>query len=135
MTLKQIEEQVMFQTNNDADDLGDFTPHIVDYINEGYDRLIVVWDHQHVSSTSTDYPSLSADTDVPKTPEWTHRFLADWATWLIYRNGNPQKQQRGYQFREAFEKMIATVAEQGGINGMNEDGTLKQINKFVNIPV
>lgn len=125
----------MFQTNNDADDLGDFTPHIVDYINEGYDRLIVVWDHQHVSSTSTDYPALDADSDVPNVPEWTHRFLADWATWLIYRNGNPQKQQRGYQFREAFEKMLATVSEQGGINGTNEDGTLKQINKFVNIPV
>ena len=135
MTLLQIEEQVMFQTNNDADDLGDFTPHIVDYINEGYDRLIVVWNHQHVSSTSTSYPALSADSDVPNTPEWTHRFLADWATWLIYRNGNPQKQQRGYQFREAFERMLATVAEQGGINGTNEDGTLKRINKFINIPV
>ena len=134
MTLKLIEEQVMFQTNNDADDLGDFTPHIVDYINEAYDRLVVVWDHQHVSSTSTDYPALSADSDVPNVPERTHRFLADWATWLIDRNGNPQKQQRGYAFREAFEKMLAMIAGQGGINGTNDDGTLKKYNNFINIP-
>ena len=134
MTLKLIEEQVMFQTNNDADDLGDFTPHIVDYINEGYNRLVVVWDHQHVMTGSESYPPLSAETDVPNVPEWTHRFLADWATWLIYRNGNPQKQQRGYAFREAFEKMLATVAGQGGINGTNEDGTLKRYKNFINIP-
>ena len=133
MTLKLIEEQVMFQTNNDADDLGDFTPHLVDYVNEGYDRLVVVWDHQHVK-TGGEYSPLENDTDVPNVPEWTHRYLADWATWLIYRNGNPQKQQRGYAYRESFEKMLATVAGQGGINGTNADGTLKQYNKFINIP-
>ena len=56
MTLQAIQEQVMFQTNNDADDLGDYTPHIDDYINEGYDRIVVVWDNQHVPSE--DYPRL-----------------------------------------------------------------------------
>ena len=40
MTLKQIQDQVMFQTNNDADDLPDFLPHLHDYINEGYDLLV-----------------------------------------------------------------------------------------------
>ena len=34
MTLSEIQEQIMFQTNNDADDLGDYTPHINDYINQ-----------------------------------------------------------------------------------------------------
>ena len=56
MTLQAIQEQVMFQTNNDADDLGDYTPHIDDYINEGYDRIVVVWDKNHVPSEA--YPKL-----------------------------------------------------------------------------
>ena len=134
MTLNDIREQVMFQTNNDAEDVGDFMPSLTDYINEGYDRLVNVWAKQHVSSMSADWPALYRDTDIPKTPEWTHRFLADWATWLVYRNGNPQKQQRGMAFRSAFEEMLAKVAGEGGASGLNEDGTQKQFNKFINIP-
>ena len=39
MNLADIKSAIMHQTNNDADDLGDFLPYLVDYINEGYDRL------------------------------------------------------------------------------------------------
>ena len=134
MTLGEIKERVMFQTNNDSDDLGDFEPHIADYINDGYDRLVNAWARDHVSTTSENWPALSESTDEPRTPEWTHRFLADWATWLIYRNGNPQKQQRGYAFRESFEAMLRTVTGEGGADGLNEDGTRKRYNQFINIP-
>ena len=34
MTLLEIQEHIMHQTNNDADDLGDYLPHLNDYINE-----------------------------------------------------------------------------------------------------
>ena len=141
MTLSEIKEQVMFQTNNDAEDVGDYLPALTDYINEAYDRLVNVWAKQHVPST--DYPALEeepvpddSDTqteeteteteewtlDVPKVPEWMHRHLADWATWLVYRNGNPQKQQRGYAFKDAFERFLATVADEGGKDGVDENG-------------
>lgn len=134
MTLQEIKEQVMFQTNNDSEDLGDFLPALNDYVNEAYDRLVSAWSYQHVSSTSEKYKPLVNDTDVPVTPAWTHRFLADWATWLVYRNGNPQKQQRGYAFREAFLEMLAKVAGEGGENGLNEDGTQVRYKNFRNIP-
>lgn len=130
MTLSEIQEQVMFQTNNDADDLGDFTPHIDDYINEGYDRIVILWDRQHVPSA--DYPRLTEEDDVPNLPQWLHRYLADWATWLIYRNGNPQKQQRGYAFRQSFEDMLSMIAS--GKAGFNEDGSKKRFTRFINIP-
>lgn len=132
MTLSEMQEHIMFQTNNDADDLGDFVPHINDYINEGYDRVAVIWDNQHVPST--DYPFLEEDDDVPNVPEWIHRYIADWATWLIYRNGNPQKQNRGMAYRTAFEQMLAKLADMGGKNGLNEDGTMKKYRNFINIP-
>ena len=132
MTLSEIQAQVMFQTNNDADDLGDYTPHIDDYINEGYDRIVVVWDHQHVPSG--EYPRLEEDEDLPNLPEWIHRYIADWATWLIYRNGNPQKQNRGMAYREAFEGMLSRIAGEGGKSGLNPDGSTKQYRNFINIP-
>ena len=132
MTLSEIQEQVMFQTNNDADDLGDYTPHINDYINEGYDRIIVAWDNNHVPST--EYPKLSDDTDTPLIPEWIHRYIADWATWLIYRNGNPQKQNRGMAYRYAFEELLSKLNGMGGKEGLNEDGSIKKYRKFINIP-
>ena len=133
MTLKEIKEEVMFQTNNDAEDVGDFLPALNDYVNEAYDRLVIVWDHQHVPSVK--YPILENDTDEPDAPEWTHRFLADWATWLVYRNGNPQKQQRGYAYRDAFLEMLGKVAGEGGINGTDEEGNLIKYGNFRNIPV
>ena len=124
----------MFQTNNDADDLGDFMPFLMDYINEGYDRLVYAWDKQHVATDSEDYPPLYGDEDVPNLPEWAHRALADWATWLVYRNGNPQKQQRGYAYRESFERMLAMVADEGGLAGLDENGNPIQYKYFRNIP-
>ena len=132
MTLQEIKEQIMFQTNNDADDLEDFEPHIADYINDGYDRIVVVFAHQHVGSS--DYPKMEDETAVPNLPEWMHRYLTDWATWLVYRNGNPQKQQRGYAYRESFERFLAQIAGEGGQDGMNADGTLKRYRNFINIP-
>ena len=124
MTLGEIKYHTMFQTNNDPDDIGDYEPYIVDYINEGYDMLIDAWKETHTEFNDQDYPKLCEDKDVPLTPEWTHRYLADWATWLIYRNGNPQKQQRGMAFRESFAGMIATVrGEKGG-----------RLKNFYNIP-
>lgn len=133
MTFQEIKDQIMFQTNNDADDIEDFLPHVDDYVNDGYDRLVRAWMGQHVPDGGT--PRLKEPTDVPRLPEWTHRAICDWATWLVYRNGNPQKQQRGLYFRSAFEEILARIAGEGGANGMNEDGTLKKYNKFRNIPV
>jgi len=133
MTMLEIQEQVMFQTNNDADDLGDYLPHVDDYINEAYDRIAIVWDHQHVPSEA--YPRLTEDTDIPNLPEWLHRYIADWATWLVYRNGNPQKQQRGRAYWQHFMDMLSSLADGGGKNGIDEsDGSQKQYRNFINIP-
>jgi uncharacterized protein YecA (UPF0149 family) len=132
MTFKEIKDQIMFQTNNDADDIEDYLPHVDDYINDGYDRLVKVWTKSHIQQE--DYPRLKEDTDVPKLPEWTHRALCDWATWLVYRNGNPQKQQRGLYFRSAFEEIVSQILSEGGADGLNEDGTNKQYKNFINIP-
>lgn len=144
MTLSEIKEHVMFQTNNDAEDVGDFLPALTDYINEAYDRLVVVWAKAHVIPGSDDWPPLreyeESETpsdprvDTPRTPEWTHRYMADWATWLVYRNGNPQKQQRGYAYRESFLGMLAKIADEGGMDGLNDDGSQKQYKFFINIP-
>lgn len=122
----------MFQTNNDSDDLGDYLPHIDDYINDGYDRIVFVWDDRHVPSE--DYPRLESDDDEPNLPEWVHQYIADWATWLIYRNGNPQKQQRGMAFRQRFELLLSRIADSGGKAGFNADGSRVKYRNFFNIP-
>ena len=49
-------------------------------------------------------------------------------------NGNPQKQNRGLAFRSAFEEVLAKITGEGGAAGLNEDGTQKRFNKFINIP-
>ena len=132
MTLGEIKDQVMFQTNNDAEDVDDYLPHLVDYINDGYDRMMNVWSKTHIPTG--EYDRLEVDPDEPLLPEWTHRALCDWATWMIYRNGNPQKQQRGMAFRAAFEEVLSKMAGEGGEAGLNEDGTRKEYKRFRNIP-
>lgn len=132
MTLLEIKNHIMFQTNNDSEDIEDYLPHVGDYINEAYDRMVSAWTRNHIPQG--EYPRLTEDTDVPNLPEWTHRAICDWATWLVYRNGNPQKQQRGYAFRSAFEEVLAKIAGEGGAAGLNEDGTQKRYKYFINIP-
>ena len=132
MTFAELKDHVMFQTNNDADDLGDYLPHVDDYINEGYDRIVKVWDKSNVPSDG--YPKLAEDDDAPVLPEWMHRYIADWATWLIYRNGNPQKQNRGRAYWQSFTEFLSQIADGGGKDGTNEDGSLKRYRNFINIP-
>ena len=132
MTVEEIKSEVMFQTNNDADDVGDFLPSLLGYINDGYDRLVKAWTKSH--TPQDDYPRLTEDSDEPNLPEWTHRHIADWATWLVYRNGNPSKQNRGMAFRASFEEIVSRIAAEGGLNALNADGTNKQYKYFFNIP-
>lgn len=136
MNLLEIKQHVLFQTNNDADDLGDFLPHLTDYINEGYDRLVVAWCGEHVSDDSETYTPLKTDKASPELPAWTHRAIADWATWLIYRNGNAGKQNRGVPYRQGAEEMFALV------RGMMDSGkavvrtdTAKEGRYIRNIPL
>lgn len=133
MTFAEIKAQVMFQTNNDEDDIEDYLPHVDDYVNDGYDRLVKAWNKNHIPVEGT--PRLVEDDDVPQLPQWTHRALCDWATWLVYRNGNSQKQQRGLFFRDSFNETLAKIADEGGQDGLNPDGTSKRYTKFFNIPV
>lgn len=121
MTVAEIKHMVMYQTNNDADDLGDFMPHLLHYINEGYDLLVEAYQCSHLEPAQL----LTKDIDTPALPEWMHRALADYATWMVYRNGNPQKQQRGYVFRNAFESVRYSASE-------NRDGARAE--HFINIP-
>lgn len=104
MTFQNIKEQVMFQTANDADDLSDFLPALNDYVNEGYDML--AWEHvkKHVGTGDGCISAMAANGDTPsELPEWTHRAIADYATYLVYRNGNAVKQNRGIPFYQSFE--------------------------------
>ena len=105
MDLSAIKQQVMFQIGGDAEDVQDFLPCLTRYINDGYDRLTMAAYGQHVGDEQDDTPPLSHDRSMPALPEWTHPAIADYATWLICRNGNAQRQNRGYAFRRAFENV------------------------------
>ena len=113
MNLLELKQQVMFQTGNDAEDLGDFLPHLNDYLNEAYDRLLMACKGQHADDEG-DYPRLRSDRSMPDLPQWAHRALADFATWMVYRNGSPQKQNRGYVFKKAFDEMESRLRASGG---------------------
>ena len=117
MTVAEIRNMVMFQTNNDADDLGDFMPHLMHYINEGYELLLDAFKR-------TGEKLLMNAEDIPQIPHWAHRAIADYATWLVYRNGNAQKQQRGYAFRSAFEEVQRLARETAS----------GRVEHFINIP-
>lgn len=133
MLFGQMKNLVMHQTNNDIDDLGDFMPYLAGYLNEGYDRLVQAWEGAHAGSER--HPWLERDTDEPKLPEWTHQTIVDLATWLIYRNGNPSKQSRGYAYRDASERMLMQVRGMSNAEkGLPVSDSGKANRYFVNIP-
>lgn len=108
MTLHELRASVMFQANNDFEDMCEYEPVLTDYINEGYDLLMEAWTGEHLAKP------LCEDDDKPALPPWAHRAIADWATWLVYRNGPMQKQQRGVQYRLSFDKVKAMLLEARG---------------------
>ena len=120
MTVGEIKNTVMFQTNNDSDDLEDFLPYLMDYINDGYDRLVYAYTKKHAS------PMLHADTETPDLPGWAHPALADWATLLVYRNGHPPKPRRGSAFRSSFDEIRKKLGENSA------DGS--RVEPFINLP-
>ena len=137
----------MFQLGMDGSDASEYLPYLVTYVNEGYDRLVRAWTgDRHIGGE--DYPALKSDYDTPLIPERFHKALTDWVTWCLYRNGNAQKQQRGYQFRSAFEEALADMMRDGAQNGdtsgdLNGDGIddttgepvpKQQYRQFYNIP-
>jgi len=133
MTVEEIKNRVMFQTNNDVDDMEDYMPYLMGYINEGYDRLVYAFAKVHLSDDPNDtYSDLTDDMDEPALPVRFHPAIADWATWLVYRNGNPQKQQRGIPFRNAFDDMLASAIEDKSTDGSG--GNSKRVTHFTNIP-
>lgn len=117
MTLKDLREHALYQSNNDPEDLSEFNPALDSYINEGYDKLTMAYDKLHLDDEAEDgtipYPTLEQETDVCQLPEWVHRPLGDYATYMIYRNGNALKQNRGMLYLQAFESAKRRLAEEG----------------------
>lgn len=113
MTMADIQERVLYQTANDAEDLPEFEPHLTDYINEGYDRLLFAHKGVHVGEDAK-HPCLSRGDNTPQLPDWQHQAIADYATWMVYRNGNALKQQRGMQFYQSFAEVLSKVKSRSG---------------------
>lgn len=133
MLFGQMKNLVMHQTNNDIDDLGDFMPYLAEYLNTGYDRLAQAWDGGHAGDEK--HPKMQRDTDEPVFPEWAQQAIVDWATWLMYRNGNPSKQSRGYAYRDASERMLMQVRGMSNAEkGLPVSDSGKANRYFVNIP-
>lgn len=113
MTLAEIRSMAMFQSNNDEEDLGEFQPNLDDYINEGYDKLAEAYNEGHLEDESGDYFALTERDDEPNLPVWCHRAIADYATYMIYRNGNVTKQNRAVPYMQAFMEMLGKVRSAG----------------------
>ena len=60
MNVGELKALVMFQTNNDADDVGDYLPHLNAYIAQGYDLLVHAWAGTHPGEDEA-YPLLTDD--------------------------------------------------------------------------
>lgn len=110
MTLDNLREHVMFQTNNDVDDLSEFQPSVDRYLNEGYDRLVEAYAKTHIDTENEEgqieFPSLQGDEDVPNIPTWAHRAIGDYGAYCVYRNGNQYKQARGDRYLQMFNEVL-----------------------------
>ena len=61
MDLSALRQQVMFQIGGDAGDVQDYLPYLTDYLNEGYDRLVMAAFGRHVCTEEEEYQPLFHD--------------------------------------------------------------------------
>ncbi len=110
MRFDALKKRAAFQATGDADEAAELEPHVSQYVNEGYERLLKLTGREGAQP-------LSLDAEEPDLPAWAHPALADYAAWMLLRNGNPQRQARGIQFRAAFEETAARMLRDGGLQG------------------
>lgn len=123
MTFEEMMQRAMFQYNADWDDVEDYTPHVDAYVNDGYDQVLYALTNYHLDELDA-FPTLVAETDadtVPGVPAWTHQSICDYATYMLYRNGNPQKQGRGTYFLQAFNDCITKCKNLAGKLTLDEE--------------
>jgi len=108
VNLGEMRKQVLFQFNNDTDPADDYEymPHINDYINAGYDLLMYAYKEEPA-------PKLTHDLEIPDLPDWSHRGIVDYATYLIYRNGSSARQSRGQEYLRNFYEVQQRLRETG----------------------
>ena len=109
MRFDELKRRAVYQAVSDAEEVEELTPYVDRYMNEGYERLLRM--------AGLEAPPLVLDEDEPVLPEWMHPAIADYATFLLLRNGNPQRQSRGIQFRAAYEETVARFLRDGGLVG------------------
>ena len=116
MTFESMMQRALFQYNADWDDLEDYTPHVDAYVNDGYDQVLFAITGKHLDEIAPFKTLVSGeDNEVePGVPAWTHLPICDYATYMLYRNGNPQKQQRGLQFLRNFEECLGKCKDLAG---------------------
>lgn len=136
MTLSELKSRCLFQFNTDEDDLEDYEPAITGYLNDGYDQLLKALLKVHAGVYP--FPMMEEEDDEPKLPEWTHGALADYATWLLYRNGNSQKQNRGSAFLQSFMSVLSELKSLSGSASYDADSGEITINdgelpQFINV--
>ena len=115
MRFEELKRLSAFQAMGDEEEAEQLSPHLERYINEGYERL--------ASLTGLQPEALRLAEDEPILPEWMHAAIADFATWLLLRNGNPQRQARGMQYRAAYEETIARLMREGKLQGKQKNFT------------
>lgn len=97
MIMGEIRDLVMHQIGDDLDDLKDYQPYIERYIMDGYDRLHNAYTKNHLEDKA-----IFAPGKYPDLPTWMHAGIADYATYMMYRNGNQAKQNRGIMYYQNF---------------------------------
>ena len=109
MTFESMLQRAIFQYNADWDDYEEYAPHVDAYINDGYDQILYALTDLHLDEDAR-YKTLNVDEDLetePKIPQWTHLAVCDYATYMLYRNGNVQKQNRGTLFLRNFQEVLS----------------------------
>ncbi len=139
MTFQEMMQRAIFQYNADWDDYEDYAPHVDAYVNDGYDQVLHALTGYHLDDIPA-FPTLKEGEDdqtVPKVPQWTHFPISDYATYLLYRNGNPQKQSRGQEFLRNFQQCLQKCKDlAGSVTVDTETGAMtftKGSPKFFNV--
>lgn len=116
MTFEAMMQRAIFQYNADWDDYEDYAPHVDYYVNDGYDQILYALTQYHLDE-ATAFKTLVVGQDddkEPLVPQWTHQPICDYATYLLYRNGNPQKQNRGMLFLQRFQEALRKCQDLAG---------------------
>ena len=106
MTKQQIRQKALYWIGAESWDGDEFAPHLDDAIEEARGEMEL--------AAGREWPQALSDNESPDAPVWAQDAMAEYAAYMMLRNGSPDKRERAAAHYARFHQAVSRVRMKDG---------------------